>query len=664
MGDYVLSVAFDSSGNIFAATVYGGVFRSTDYGDHWSQVNSGLPDYFASSLAVTPDSTILVGVSGGIFQSTDRGLNWTENIRGDSISAPRSITTDKSGYIFAASGGAGIYRSTDGGANWSRCRNGLTDSTVNFVLFSLSRDIFAGTWTSGLFRSTNMGESWGTTTLANTPVVSLVEDSAAHLIAGTYGAGLYTSTDNGITWSESGLPGARVTALVVTANGRVFAGTDDGMFLSSNHGQSWSLIGFAGVTFTCLQVGPSGHIIAGTMANGVFRSTDDGDTWSLPFTGLTLISANALLCTKTGTLFAATSRAVFRSTDNGTNWVQCYAGLTTTNVTTLVEGDSGWIFAGTRDKGLYRSKDNGNSWAQFGPASIWIRSLAINRIGEIMAAGGAVWLLSKDGSSWTQSILPISIQAAAILAMDSTGRLYVGADTGGVFISTDNGRNWHPSAFSWLPAPALTVSIKQHLLTGGYDGRINRSTDGGLTWSFAGTGMSAWGIHFLASHPNGTLFAGTSGPGGGTLYTSTDDGDHWSALGATVLNAGVQSLTVGRSGYLFIGTGGAGILKSSQPFTSVREGRGPAPLAFSLDQNFPNPFNPTTTIRFALPHRSQVMLSVFNPLGQRVAILINGECGAGYHTVQFDGSGLSSGVYFYRLTAGRYVETKSLILVR
>jgi hypothetical protein len=88
------------------------------------------------------------------------------------------------------------------------------------------------------------------------------------------------------------------------------------------------------------------------------------------------------------------------------------------------------------------------------------------------------------------------------------------------------------------------------------------------------------------------------------------------------------------------------------------------PSSFMLSQNYPNPFNPNTTIRYALPQRTHVSLSVFNTLGQEVATLVNEIEEAGNHEVRFDGSGLASGVYFYRMRAGEYVQTRKLLLLR
>jgi uncharacterized protein (TIGR02145 family) len=88
------------------------------------------------------------------------------------------------------------------------------------------------------------------------------------------------------------------------------------------------------------------------------------------------------------------------------------------------------------------------------------------------------------------------------------------------------------------------------------------------------------------------------------------------------------------------------------------------PQEVTLSQNFPNPFNPSTTIRYALPEAAQVRLEVYTMAGQRVAVLASGEQRAGWHTVSFDGSSLASGVYIYRLQAGGFVQTRKLILIK
>ncbi len=93
------------------------------------------------------------------------------------------------------------------------------------------------------------------------------------------------------------------------------------------------------------------------------------------------------------------------------------------------------------------------------------------------------------------------------------------------------------------------------------------------------------------------------------------------------------------------------------------------PTVYRLAQNYPNPFNPVTTISFALPHAGNVTIEIFNPIGQKVAELINGFLPAGYHTIQWDsrnggGSSVASGIYFYRLKADNFRETKKMILLK
>ena len=88
------------------------------------------------------------------------------------------------------------------------------------------------------------------------------------------------------------------------------------------------------------------------------------------------------------------------------------------------------------------------------------------------------------------------------------------------------------------------------------------------------------------------------------------------------------------------------------------------PVSYELYQNYPNPFNPSTVIKFALPKDSKVNVTVFNILGEKAGQLINQEMKAGYHQVDFDASHYASGVYLYSITAGDFVETKKMVLMK
>ncbi len=85
---------------------------------------------------------------------------------------------------------------------------------------------------------------------------------------------------------------------------------------------------------------------------------------------------------------------------------------------------------------------------------------------------------------------------------------------------------------------------------------------------------------------------------------------------------------------------------------------------YSLSQNYPNPFNPTTVIDYTIPKESHVMLKIYDVLGQEVETLVNEEQNVGRYQVQFDGSRVASGVYFYRLVAGNHVVTKKMLLLK
>jgi len=150
------------------------------------------------------------------------------------------------------------------------------------------------------------------------------------------------------------------------------------------------------------------------------------------------------------------------------------------------------------------------------------------------------------------------------------------------------------------------------------------------------------------------------------------------AIPRSVFGSGGASLSssanklVGTLGQPFIGTMGgtpnrqnAGFWYVHSNLITLIEGNSvELPTEYRLEQNYPNPFNPSTTIRFSLPLREQVILKVFDALGREVTTLVDKQMEAGEYSVVFNTSGLSSGVYFYRLKAGNFVEQKKMVFVK
>lgn len=124
--------------------------------------------------------------------------------------------------------------------------------------------------------------------------------------------------------------------------------------------------------------------------------------------------------------------------------------------------------------------------------------------------------------------------------------------------------------------------------------------------------------------------------------------------------------------------GDPSIILNYNTVTSVNNDISTIPNEFSLSQNYPNPFNPTTKIKYAVPseetlyaNRSttyatslRVTLKVYDVLGKEITILVNEEKPAGSYEVEFNATGLSSGIYFYQLNAGSFTKTKKMILLR
>lgn len=370
-------------------------------------------------------------------------------------------------------------------------------------------------------------------------------------------------------------------------------------------------------------------------------------------------------------LFAGTSDGVFRSTNNGTDWMPINNGLLVPYtdylwVWTMAALDTNLFMAAY---GVHRSTDNGDNWN-------WVDCVPYNEsVGALITSGKnlyastgeGVLLSTNGGESWSNidSITTINLDNIGPLAVIDTN-LIAGTGTGmllRVNVRSVPGLGAWKSATgfpSYAEVECLIVSGK-NVFAGTFNAGIYCSTDDGTSWIKRDSGMTNEWVRALAVSGK-NIFATTMGGG---VFISSNSGVTWTAVNSGLPNPYPYTYALAASTTdLFVGAA-HGIFRRplSEMVTSINQLPTIA-YSFKLGQNYPNPFNPATTVRYSLPHKSQVLLAVYNTLGQRVAILVQGQQEAGSYEEKFDGSALASGVYFYRLQAGAYVNTKKLLLLR
>jgi len=253
--------------------------------------------------------------------------------------------------------------------------------------------------------------------------------------------------------------------------------------------------------------------------------------------------------------------------------------------------------------------------------------------------------------------------------------LFAGTDGGGVFLSTNNGTSWTVVNNGLTSTYVSSFAVSgTNLFAGTYGGGVSLSTNNGTSWTAVNNGLTSTSVWSLVV--SGTnLFAGTSGGG---VFLSTNNGTNWTAVNTGMTNTDVWSLAVSGTN-LFAGTYEGGVFLSTNngtSWTAVNNGltntsvpisvqslSTEVPEQFSLSQNYPNPFNPVTNLEFGISDLGFVTLKIYDVLGKEDATLVNEKLSPGNYKVVFDGSGLPSGVYFYRLTAGEFTDVKRMMLV-
>ena len=411
-------------------------------------------------------------------------------------------------------------------------------------------EVVAGAENGGISISTDHGRTWSIAGLQGKSVLSIICDSAGHVLAGT-AKGIMSAPQGKNPWDTMGLENEEIFSLMMLSEGTILAGTHfHGIYRSDDNGRSWIQAGLAGSFIRSLSKDRVGRILAGVAGGGVFRSTNDGHTWS-PL-GLESKDVWAVVTDSVGTLYVGTYQTgVFRSTDDGANW--SILGFVDAYVGCLAVTPSQEVVAGAYQRGIFRSTDSGQTWRELnaGLNNNFVRSLVADDHGFVLAGhGDGVSLLTPGTGTWERTGLPVSHVVSVAISRDSVVFAAASGYGSGVSRSTDGGESWTLLRLAEVGDFALAIGPRGDVfagLAGGGGEGIFHSTDRGNSWELIDTGVLHPDVSSFAIDRKNNMFAGPRG-----VMRSTDYGRQWEQMGLNGL--GVKSLTVSSRGSVFAGT--------------------------------------------------------------------------------------------------------------
>jgi photosystem II stability/assembly factor-like uncharacterized protein len=282
-------------------------------------------------------------------------------------------------------------------------------------------------------------------------------------------------------------------------------------------------------------------------------------------------------------------------------------------------------------------------------------------VGVAVGGEGKVLRTTDGGLSWGERPVPVTTRLYAVHGAGGGVACAVG-DSGIILRTTDEGTNWTMQSSptqEWLHGVHFASALRG-VACGAYE-RILLTTDGGITWTIRSEGQVQ--LPSFQSIGMEDSLNGLAVGDWGLAARTTDGGVSWTRL-ARPTGSNLFGLHFQGPGSA-IAVGGYGAILRYTREVPVAVDRNPTePAGYQLYQNYPNPFNASTIITYDLLKSEQVKVTVYDLLGREVATVVDGEKEAGYHEVRFDAPTLASGVYLYRLQAGKFTQTRLLLLLR
>lgn len=689
----------------------GTVYKTTNGGQDWLLLDAGTTKDFTKASFTDLNTGWAATADGSIFKTSDGGANWTEYNFGQavpglvfSICYVLKFIDNNTGFIVAGKfRSLYLLKSIDGGITWS-VKDSLVSATLDNRWFDIdfygSNGVIVGNKKDIQKYSTDSGETWTFSTpindnffgilkyvkfLSSTEVISIGEGNEFFGVP----VPVYKSFDGGINWVKKNQSLATVYDRV---RGAYFKNNLEGVGVgsdgfskaffvrTSDGGETWTpyvldyafgLQAVAGVGNFLYVVGTTSHFI---------YSYDFGDTWQFlnkkppaAFKDFCFINGKGFSVTRNGDVY-------FSSDGTGNSWeFRSTAGKNSSGAMVFLPNDKGFILKENRH--IVKTTDFAQTWEtvltpvnpgarnlvgglDFGDLNTGYAWFSLNNYGDYY-----VFKTSDGGDNWTQVKSfggPGSI-SGDIIAFDADNVVILGPDTW-TQRTTDGGANWSPASLNNFPAGfaskdfqgAAKIDENRAIAIG--EKFICTTSDKGANWNYIDHGLIDIDSNFYKiAFSSDTL--GYISQYDGTIFKTTDFGNSWTKDETYFSQYYFFASEINEYGKLMLGTSAGYILGEETP-SGIDDKGFEIPYSFILMPNYPNPFNPVTTLSWQIPEGGWQVLKVFDILGNEVVTLVDEYRPAGNYKVEFDASELSSGVYFYQLRTNKFIKTKKMLYLR
>jgi len=662
-----------------------GLWKTTNRGANWNIVTV-TPDFqYGFKVRYDPVNINKIHLcnENGYYRSDDGGNTFVKKYSG--MATDVEIDPSNNSNVYLGILNNGVLKSTDGGNNFS---NSYFNSHINRIEISIAAsnpsilyaicDSTVSSKTFGIVKSTNGGSSWnmqyradihwGQGFFNNTIGVSPTDPNK--VFAG--GCDLLYTTNGGTNWQTCiNTSGGAYTdfynlhndihrVLWYTDGNRVYIGHDGGITYSSNAGVNWttnSINWLPTAQFYHIDVsGDAKTWGGGTQDNSQLISSDGGSHWYYTHGGDG--GGFAIMTGNNNVMVGINSNMwyPYYTSNSGANWTVSNSGYTEGgSVGSEVihsKSSSNSFFVSRSNRNVYYS-NTGTSWNKLNSSQFQYDINSITPLKSLTnyycfvclntgTAGNRIWLhLGTGSANATERSNGIVANGIVRKIALSTNRY------GSVAYALMNGYN--------------TTQ------------KIYKTDDMGVNWRNITGNLSNVPVTSLITHPTDSskLYIGTYGFG---CFKTTDGGQHWASWNNGTSRANlvtdltwIDSTSTNGKFYAVMGTYGRGVMIreiSGDDQVSIHNISSDVPDKYSLSQNYPNPFNPSTTIKFAITRAALVKISVFDISGREVDVLVNERLQPGTYSTQWNALVYSSGVYFYKIQSGDFVETKRMLLIK